>query len=98
MTTGASIREMAAFELLTRLRLSRLLRPSYQALQVPDKYGGIQIVTSGFVRTAHQLDLRIDVWTINTEPDMRRVLASGVDGIMTDRPDILAQLLQRENR
>ena len=98
VTTGASIREMAAFELLTRLRLSRLLRPSYQALQVPEKYGGIQIVTSGFVRTAHQLDLRIDVWTINTEPDMRRVLASGVDGIMTDRPDILAQLLQRENR
>lgn len=41
----------------------------------------------------HQLGVRVDVWTINAEPDMLRVLGSGVDGIMTDRLDILAQLL-----
>ena len=38
----------------------------------------------------------MDVWTINTEERMRRVLALGVDGIMTDRPDILARILGGE--
>jgi glycerophosphoryl diester phosphodiesterase len=36
----------------------------------------------------------VDVWTVNTEPDMRRVLGHGVDGIMTDRPDVLSLMLR----
>jgi glycerophosphoryl diester phosphodiesterase len=102
VATGASGREVLAFYLLTRLRLSRLLSltggPSYQALQVPEEYGGIQIVTPGFVRAAHELDLRVDVWTINEEQDMRRVLGYGVDGIMTDRPDLLNRVLEEEGK
>jgi glycerophosphoryl diester phosphodiesterase len=98
IATGSSITEIVVFDLLSRLRLSRLLRPSFQALQVPEGYGKIlRLATSSFVRVAHQLGVRVDVWTINTEPDMRRVLGIGVDGIMTDRPDIFAQLLQRES-
>jgi glycerophosphoryl diester phosphodiesterase len=34
------------------------------------------------------------VWTIDDEDDMRRLLAWGVDGIMTDRPDVLARVLE----
>jgi glycerophosphoryl diester phosphodiesterase len=99
VATGSSAMEILVFDLLRRLRLSRLLRPSYRALQVPEGYRNIlRLVTPSFVRSAHQLGVRVDVWTINTEPDMRRVLGYGVDGIMTDRPDILAQLLQGEFR
>jgi glycerophosphoryl diester phosphodiesterase len=106
VATGASSREILAFYLLNRLHLSQLLSliggPSYQALQVPEKlpdeYGSLQIVTPEFVRAAHQLDLRVDVWTINTERDMRRVLGYGVDGIMTDRPDILNRVLEGEDK
>jgi glycerophosphoryl diester phosphodiesterase len=47
---------------------------------------------------AHQLGVRVDVWTINTEPDMRRVLGYGVDGIMTDRPDVLSRVLGRDGQ
>jgi glycerophosphoryl diester phosphodiesterase len=36
----------------------------------------------------------VDVWTIDSEPDMRRLLGFGVDGIMTDQPYILAQVLE----
>jgi glycerophosphoryl diester phosphodiesterase len=97
VATGASITEIAVFDLLSRLRLSWLLRPSYQALQVPEGYRNIlRLVTPRFVRTAHRLGVRVDVWTINTEPDMRRVLGFGVDGIMTDRPDILNRMLRGE--
>jgi glycerophosphoryl diester phosphodiesterase len=95
VATGSSIWEIVAFDLSRRLSLSRFLRPSYQALQVPEGYRGIlRLVTPSFVRAAHQLGVRVDVWTINTEPDMRRLLGYGVDGIMTDRPDILNRVLE----
>jgi glycerophosphoryl diester phosphodiesterase len=51
-------------------------------------------VTPGFIRAAHGQGLRVDVWTIDSEADMRRLLGYGVDGIMTDRPDVLAKLLE----
>jgi glycerophosphoryl diester phosphodiesterase len=106
VATGSSGREIFAFYLLNRLHLSRLWSliggPSYQALQVPEElpeaYGSLQIVTPEFVRAAHQLDLRVDVWTINTERDMRRVLGYGVDGIMTDHPDVLNRVLEGEDK
>ena len=97
VATGSSATEIAVFELLRRLRLSRFLGPSYQALQVPEGYRNIlRLVTPSFVRAAHQLGVRVDVWTVNTEPDMRRVLGHGVDGIMTDRPDALNRMLRDE--
>jgi glycerophosphoryl diester phosphodiesterase len=45
------------------------------------------------VGAAHREHLRIDVWTIGDEVDMRRLLSYGVDGITTDRPDVLARVL-----
>ena len=94
VATGSSIREIVTFDLLSRLGLSRLLKPPYQALQGPEVYRGVlHVVTPDFVRAAHELGIRVDVWTIDREADMRRLLGYGVDGIMTDRPDVLAQLL-----
>ena len=94
VATASSVPEIIAFDLLSRLGLSRLLRPSYQALQGPERYCGLHIVTPDFVEAAHARGLRVDVWTIDSEPDMRRLLGFGVDGIMTDQPYILAQVLE----
>ena len=59
-----------------------------------EKYKGVvPVVTGRFVREAHDRGLRVDVWTIDDEPAMRRLLSLGVDGIMTDRPDVLARVL-----
>jgi glycerophosphoryl diester phosphodiesterase len=93
VATGASIGEFVVFRLLSLLRLGRIYDAPFQALQPPDSYKGIRIVTRGLVREAHRCGLRIDVWTIDEEADMRRLLDWGVDGIMTDRPDILARVL-----
>jgi glycerophosphoryl diester phosphodiesterase len=92
VATASSIGEMIVFDLLSRVRLHRLLRPSYRALQGPEVYCGLRIVTPEFVRAAHELGIRVDVWTINSEPDMRRLLGSEVDGVMTDRPNVLARV------
>jgi len=67
VATGSSIREMVAFDLLSRLGLSGLLKPRYQALQGPETYGVLHVVTPGFVRAAHDLGIRVDVWTIDRE-------------------------------
>ena len=96
VATASSSVELIFFWLLRRLRLSGLSKPSYQALQGPETYKGLRIVTSELIRRAHERGLRVDVWTIDHEPDMRRLLGLGVDGIMTDRPDILTRVLRGE--
>ena len=94
VATATSSMELISFYLLSRLGLSSLSKPRYQALQGPETYRGLRIVTPGFIRAAHELRFRVDVWTIDSEADMRRLLGYGVDGIMTDRPDVLARVLE----
>ena len=94
ISTGASRWEIGVFYFLSRLRMERLLSPSYDALQVPLRHRGIPLVTPRFVRAAHARGVRVDVWTINRADEMRRLIALGVDVIMTDRPGTLAEVLR----
>ena len=96
VSTGASRWEIGVFYISSRVRLERLVRPAYDALQVPLRHRGIPVVTPRFVRAAHARGVRVDAWTINQADEMRRLLDLGVDVIMTDRPDTLAEVL--ENR
>lgn len=50
------------------------------------------------LRTAHELGLKVVVWTVNEPIDMERMIVMGVDGIITDRPDLLRQELRRYKR
>jgi glycerophosphoryl diester phosphodiesterase len=94
ISTGASRLEITAFYILSKLRLERLVRPAYDALQVPVDYRGISLVTRGFVESAHSRGVRVDVWTINDPAEMRCLLDLGADVIMTDRPETLASVLE----
>jgi glycerophosphoryl diester phosphodiesterase len=99
VATAASTIELLLFWVLHLLRLDKLYDPPFQALQPPEKYKGVlRVVTPSFVREAHSRGLRVDVWTIDDEPAMRRLLGFGVDGIMTDRPNVLARVLGTEPR
>ncbi len=93
VATGASRREVVVFYLLSALCLEGLLRPDYDALQVPVSYGRLALVTRRFVEAAHALGVRVDAWIINDAAEMRRVLDLGVDVVMTDRPRTLAGVL-----
>jgi glycerophosphoryl diester phosphodiesterase len=94
ISTGASRSETGIFFLFANLRLERLLRPAYDALQVPLSYRGLPLVTRRFVRAAHAAGVRVDAWTINETEEMRRLLDLSVDVIMTDRPGALADVLE----
>lgn len=63
------------------------------ALQVPVTYQGVTVVDEGLIAAAHQADLAVHAWTIDDQPEMVRLIELGVDGIMTNLPTVLAQVL-----
>jgi len=67
-------------------------RVRYRAFQVPEQAGRLRVVTPRFVRAAHKADIAFHVWTVNEEIDMRRLFDWGVDGIITDRPDVAVRV------
>ncbi|HEV2707676.1 MAG TPA: glycerophosphodiester phosphodiesterase [Pyrinomonadaceae bacterium] len=95
VATSASTGEATRFLALYKTGLGDSFSPSMSALQVPEYAGGVQVLTRGFVEAAHRRGLEVHAWTINDAGDMRRLLDVGVDGIITDYPDRLLQLLGR---
>jgi glycerophosphoryl diester phosphodiesterase len=61
--------------------------------QVPTHQGPIPLVTERFVEAAHGRGIQVHVWTIDDPAEMARLLDLGVDGLMTDRPQDLKDLL-----
>ena len=70
----------------------------FRVVQVPPRYRGIPVVTRRFVRAAHAAGIRVQVWTVDDEAQMTRLLDLGVDGIMTDRPSLLKEVLIRRGQ
>ncbi len=64
-----------------------------ECAQVPPRVGCVPLVTRRFIEHAHRCGLEIHVWTIDDPDEMTELLDLGVDGIMTDRPRVLKELL-----
>lgn len=96
VATSASQNEVAFFVALEKLRLSAVLTPPYDAMQVPMTFSGIEVVTPHFVEAAHARGVDVHVWTINDEGTMRELVEMGVDGIITDRPDRALSVVGRD--
>ena len=62
-------------------------------LQVPIYHYGLKLVTKRFVNYVQSIGLKIHVWTINDVDTMQKLINLGVDGIITDKPKILSDLL-----
>lgn len=63
------------------------------AAQVPLRYKFASVVDTSFVRFAHSVGMAVHVWTIDDAATMEHLLDVGVDGIMTDRPSLLRDVL-----
>ena len=98
VATSAAQSDVLRFYVLQFLRLQRISSPTYEAFQVPEYFAGIRVLAPHFVRSAEQRGVRVEVWTINESAEMRRFLDLGVDGVITDRPDLLQGLLQNGGR
>lgn len=94
-TSGGS-RTIATLRALSSLHISRarVLR-DIDALQIPERRGALRVLTPSLLRAAHAHGVEVHVWTVNDEDDMRRLIASGVDGVVTDRADAAVAALTR---
>jgi glycerophosphoryl diester phosphodiesterase len=63
-------------------------RARYGGYQVPERSSLLRVVSPRFVRYAHEAGVKVQVWTVDEEADMRRLLSWGVDGLISDRPDL----------
>jgi glycerophosphoryl diester phosphodiesterase len=87
VASSASATEFLALSTAIRLGFTPPL-PLIHALQIPEKANGMTFVTEELVDRYHRAGLEVHVWTVNDEATMRRLLALGVDGIVTDRADV----------
>ena len=98
--TSGGRQMVARFRGASALRLSalvaRLLR-EVDCLQMPSRVGRIRLVNRATVDQIHAAGRQLHVWTVNNPTEMRRMLALGVDGLMTDRAEVLRDLLRAEN-
>jgi glycerophosphoryl diester phosphodiesterase len=68
-------------------------RVPYQAFQVPEISGSTRVVSPRFVKLAHKAGIAVQVWTVDEPEDIRRLLDWGVDGIISDRPDVAVEVV-----
>lgn len=102
LLTCTSPSEVVALRVLGRIP-ARLGRGAVRSAQVPMRsgrasgLGSIAVTTTGFIRAAHRAAIPVHVWTIDDPAEMHRLFDLGVDGIMTDRPEILRDVLVERN-
>lgn len=61
--------------------------------QLPVRWGALTVIDEALVAAAHEIDVEVHVWTVDAPGEMHRLLDLGVDGLMTDRPDVLREVL-----
>lgn len=98
VATSASRGEVTTFVLLGKIFLSGSVAPQYESIQPPyDPVDSknIPIMTKRFIREAHAKNIAVEPWTVNDPRLMKQYIEWGVDGIMTDRPDLMVEVLQK---
>ncbi|BCB76025.1 glycerophosphodiester phosphodiesterase [Phytohabitans flavus] len=89
VATSLGMRGVARLRVASLTGQRLVLPTSVVAAQVPVRYGRLPVVDRRFVRYVHKLGLQVHVWTIDEPAEMHDLLDLGVDGIMTDRVDVL---------
>jgi glycerophosphoryl diester phosphodiesterase len=95
VATSAGPDEVRTFVFMNLGLVGRLHSPRVEAFQVPLRAAGIEIVTPRFVRGLRERGVQLDVWTINDEAEMRRLVDMGVGALITDRPDLALRVVGR---
>jgi glycerophosphoryl diester phosphodiesterase len=98
VATSASRTEVRNYVLLGKALLWGFYFPQFQTIQPPwnpEDSLGIRIMTERFVRESHTKNIRVEPWTVDDPELMKQYIEWGVDGIITDRPDLMVEVLGR---
>ncbi|MFV8829260.1 glycerophosphodiester phosphodiesterase [Alkalihalobacterium sp. APHAB7] len=88
--------EITNFVVFNKLFLNGLYRPNVDAVQIPTEESIFDLTSSRLIKAAHRKGMEVHYWTINDEETMKLLLDQGADGIITDRPDLLLNLLENQ--
>ena len=91
ISTSSPRHETLLFWLFSRIGIGLPIKAD--ALQVPVTHNHVTVVDRRFVRAAHRVGKQVHVWTVNEAAEMHRLLDLGVDGLMSDVPDLLLAVL-----
>lgn len=91
-TVAVSAGPLSVVRMWVASRIGWPIRLPVQAYQVSEEYPGLTI-DRRLVKTVHRAGAQLHVWTVNAAEEMRTLLDLGVDGIFTDRPDLLNEVL-----
>ena len=79
------------------LKLFKYLISTVDCIQIPLHWKGIKVLDNNLIKTAHSEDLKIHVWTINSQETMESLINMNVDGIMTDDALLLKNVCSKAN-
>jgi glycerophosphoryl diester phosphodiesterase len=94
---GTGVETLRHFVILHKVGLDRLFNLERHAVQIPIKIGKIDLATERLVKTVKERNIAIHYWTINDEKTMKKLIELNVDGIITDYPNRLINLLEKRN-
>ncbi|UCZ57304.1 glycerophosphodiester phosphodiesterase [Desulfurispirillum indicum] len=95
VATGAIQREVATFVLLNSLFSAQAYTPRSEAFFVPSHVGRFPLTTSRFIANAQRRNIFVAAWTINETEELQRLSRRNIDALVTDRPDLALNLLER---
>ena len=93
-STGATL----ARSWLVASRVGRGVMGEASALQLPRRSRGLRVIDRKLIESAHAYGLQVHVWTVNSRSEMGELLDLGIDGIITDRPDVLKEVLEERGQ
>lgn len=88
--------EITNFVVFNKLFLNGLYTPKVDAIQIPTEESIFDLTSSSLIKAAQRKGIEVHYWTINDEETMKFLLDQGADGIITDRPDLLLNLLENQ--
>lgn len=88
-------KESRKLVLTTKTGMGIFYKPEAVAAQLPMESGGYDLTKPRILKSAHRHNMALHYWTINDEKDMETLTVLGADGLMTDRPDLMIEVLNR---
>ena len=93
IATQGGKQEAKKFVILHKLFLRNLYKSDVDAFQLPLQEGNLDLTQPILISGAHRIGLHVHYWTVNDQETMERLIKLGADGIITDRPDLLLNIL-----
>ena len=75
----------------------KIFNKNIKVIQIPLKWKGIKLMTRSFMRKANKNNLLVHIWTVNDKDTINNLIDIGVNGIITDEPELLMEIMKERD-